>query len=192
MSGTARLLGFTAVVAAVALAGWVWSSLRDPRGGPRPVVTAEPPPPASQTSHITATVYFGATSGAGLVARRVEVPLAATAAAQGEAILRAALTDPPPGALRVVPRGTRLRSFFLDAHGEAFIDVTSEVRRLHPGGSFSEALTVAAVVGAVTTNLSAVRRVRLLVDGHQVETLAGHLDISRPLLPDLSLVVSPR
>jgi hypothetical protein len=32
--------------------------------------------------------------------------------------------------------------------------------------------------------------VQLLVDGQEVETLAGHLDVSHPLGPDLSLVVT--
>ena len=76
--------------------------------------------------------------------------------------------------MRVVPVGTRLRAFFVDSRGDAFLDLTSEVRSAHPGGSFGEALTVAALVNAVTTNLRAVRRVQLLVEGEEVETLAGH------------------
>jgi germination protein M len=165
---------------------------RSDDGPPSTPLPAEPAPvvPPSQTSHISATVYYGAASGAGLAARRVEVPLASTAAAQGEAILRASLADAPSGTVRVVPRGTRLRAFFVDAQGTAYVDLTSEVRRLHPGGSFFEALTVAALVNAVTANLSAVRRVQLLVDGLAVETLAGHIDVGRPLVQDLSLVVT--
>jgi hypothetical protein len=146
----------------------------------------------AQSPHITATVFFGAQSGGGLMATRVEVPLGATIGAQGEAILRAALADPPSGAVRVVPRGTRLRAFFLDDRGDAFVDLTSEVRRLHTGGSFGEALTVAALVNAVTVNVRAARRVRILVDGEEYETLAGHVDIGRPLAQDLSLVVGDR
>ena len=122
----------------------------------------------------------------------MEVPLAPTIAQQAEAILRAALADPPAGMLRVVPRGTRLRAFYMDGRGEAFVDVTSDVVRLHPGGSFGEALTVAALVNAVTANLVAVRSVRLLVEGQEVDTLAGHIDVSGPLSQDMSLVVSDR
>ena len=92
---------------------------------------------------------------------------------------------------RVVPAGTRLRAFFVDSRGDAFLDLTSDVQSAHPGGSFGEALTVAALVNAVTTNLRAVRRVQLLVEGEEVETLAGHFDVSQPLGPDASLVVKP-
>ncbi len=181
-----------AAAGVVALAAFAWAALLifQATGGPPVVVTGEPAPSAAPTAHINATIFFGATSGSGLVATRVEVPLAPTVAAQGEAILQAVLADPPAGVVRVVPAGTRLRAFYVDGRGDAFLDLSSEVRSAHPGGSFGEALTVAALVNAVTTNLRAVRRVQLLVEGEEVETLAGHLDVSHPLAPDLSLVVT--
>jgi germination protein M len=173
------------------VAAWGCGPVSGPPSDERaPVPIADAPPTA--TSHITATLFFGASGGGGLVPARVEVPLAPTIAEQAEAILRAALADPPAGMLRVVPRGTRLRAFYLDGRGEAFVDVTSDVVRLHPGGSFGEAMTVAALVNAVTANLVAVRSVRLLVEGQEVDTLAGHIDVSGPLAQDMSLIVSDK
>jgi hypothetical protein len=176
----------------VALAAFGWAALLIFRATAAPAVTVAgaPLPAASPTAHINATVFFGAANGRGLVAQRVEVPLESNVAAQGEAILQAALADPPAGLMRVVPSGTRLRAFYVDGRGDAFLDLTTEVQSAHPGGSFGEALTVAALVNAVTTNLRAVRRVQLLVEGEEVETLAGHLDVSQPLVPDASLVVA--
>jgi len=185
---TGRAVGVVVSVAVLGAAAWGGWRLFGP--------SAEPPPPAivfapaTATSHITATLFFGARSGAGLVPARVEVPLASTIAEQAEAILRAALADPPAGMVRVVPRGTRLRAFYMDGRGGAFVDVTSDVVRLHAGGSFGEALTVAALVNAVTANLVAIRSVRLLVEGREVDTLAGHIDVSGLLSQDMSLVVS--
>jgi hypothetical protein len=49
-------------------------------------------------------------------------------------------------------------------------------------------LTVYAIVNAVTTNLPAVQRVQILVDGKEVDTIAGHIDVRRPLTGDLSRV----
>lgn len=186
-----RVFAVVAGLAAVGVAGWgAWLAMGPSPAPPAPI--SDSPATPAATSHITTTLFFGARSGNGLVATRVEVPLASTVAAQGEAILRAALADPPPGMLRVIPRGTRLRAFYVDARGEAFVDLTSEVTRLHPGGSFGEALTVGAVVNAVTANLGAVHSVRVLVDGQAVETLAGHIDVSRALTQDMSLVVTEK
>jgi hypothetical protein len=72
--------------------------------------------------------------------------------------------------------------------GDAFVDLSSEVVSGHPGGSLTELLTVYAVVNAVTTNLPAVQRVQLLVDGKEVDTIAGHVDVRRPLARDITLV----
>jgi hypothetical protein len=183
-----RIAAVAASVVAFAAFGWAAFLIFESAGPTAVTITGEPAPAAASTAHINATVFFGASNGRGLAATRVEVPLETHVAAQGEAILQAALADPPSGTMRVVPAGTRLRAFYVDSRGDAFVDLTSEVRSAHPGGSFGEALTVAALVNAVTTNLRAVRRVQLLVEGEEVETLAGHLDVSQPLGPDTSLV----
>jgi len=49
-------------------------------------------------------------------------------------------------------------------------------------------LTVYAIVNAVTANLSSVERVQILIDGKQVDTLAGHVDLRRPLAKNLTWV----
>ncbi len=183
------VLGSVAVLAVL-----VWGAWMIGRGQETPVVgrSLEAESAPVQTSHITGTLFFGDADGRGLVARRVDVPLGASVSDQGEAILAAALGTPPSGTLRVVPVGTRVRAFYLDGTGTGFVDLSGEVRTKHTGGSFAEALTVAAVVNAVTANLRAVARVRVLVDGKEVETLAGHVDLTGPFVSDLSLVVGGR
>ena len=47
---------------------------------------------------------------------------------------------------------------------------------------------VFAVVNTVAVNQKAVKRVALLIEGGERETLGGHIDLSRPLLPQYSLV----
>lgn len=53
-------------------------------------------------------------------------------------------------------------------------------------GSSEEVGAAQSLVLTVTKNLPAVTRVILLVGGEPVETLAGHADLTHPLLPDLS------
>ena len=72
--------------------------------------------------------------------------------------------------------------------GDAFVDFSPELSTGHPGGSFSELLTVYAIVHAVTSNLPAVQRVQILLDGKEVDTIAGHVDVRRPLAPDTSFL----
>jgi len=60
-----------------------------------------------------------------------------------------------------------------------------------PGGSKAELLTVYSLVNTVVANFPAVARVQLLVEDRPVDSFAGHIDVSRPLLPDMTLLALP-
>jgi hypothetical protein len=81
-----------------------------------------------------------------------------------------------------------LRALYVTAGGEAFVDLSREIVTAHPGGSLDELLTVYAIVDALTMNLPAVTSVQVLVDGKEVDTLAGHVDLRRPLAKNVSWV----
>ena len=143
---------------------------------------------AAETPHIAATVFYASAEGDSLVAVRREVPLAEGIDAQGRQIVMAQLQTAPAPYVSVIPKGTTLRAFFVTERGDAFVDLSREVSTAHPGGSLTELLTVHALVNAVTANLPAVQRVQIMVDGKEVDTLAGHVDVRRPLSRDASLV----
>ena len=144
--------------------------------------------PAAPTAHITATLFYGARDGLLLQPVRVEVPLAEGAVAQGRQIVRALLQPPPAPYAAVIPAGTTLKAFYVTSSGDAFVDLSADVTTKHPGGMPAELLTVYAIVNTITTNLQGVQRVQLLVDGKEADSVAGHVDVRRPLERDLSFV----
>jgi spore germination protein GerM len=144
--------------------------------------------PPSSTAHITATLFYGSPDGQALLPVRREVPLAEGVVAQGRQILVSQLATAPAGQQSVIPPGTELRAFYVTDRGDAFVDLSNRVSTAHPGGSMTELLTVYAIVNAVTANLPAIQRVQLLVEGQEVDTIAGHVDVRRPLTRDTSLV----
>src|SRR6185369_11410528 len=117
-----------------------------------------------------------------------EVPLADGAVAQGRQIVRTLLQPPPAPYVSVIPAGTTLKAFYITSNGDAFVDLSSDITVKHPGGTYAELLTVYAIVNTITTNLQGVQRVQLLVDGKEADTVAGHVDVRRPLERDLTLV----
>jgi germination protein M len=132
--------------------------------------------------HITATLFVGAGDGQHLRAVQREVPFGEGAVEQGRQIVLAQLAASADAPLMpVVPSGAALRSFYISERGEAFVDLGPEIVRAHPGGSAAEQLTLYAIVNAVAANLPAVATVQVLVEGKEVDTLAGHVDIRRPL-----------
>ena len=137
---------------------------------------------------ITATLYYASTDGQALVRVRREVPLAEGVVPQGRAILAMQFQAAPAPYVSVIPEGTTLRAFYVTERGDAFVDISPDVSTRHPGGSFTELLTVYAIVNAVTANLPSIQRVQILIDGKEADTLAGHVDLRRPLQQDVTLV----
>jgi spore germination protein GerM len=140
---------------------------------------------------IKATLFFASADGDALVRVEQEIPLAEGRMAQARALVEAQLAAVPPDPLvSTIPAGTTLRGLYVSDRNEAFVDLDTLVREKHPGGSMNELLTVYALVNAVTTNLPDVQRVQLLIDGHEVDTLAGHVDLRRPLRKN-ALLIAP-
>jgi spore germination protein GerM len=142
-------------------------------------------------AHITAILFYASADGQALVPLRREVPLAEGVIPQGRQILALQLEPPPSPYVSAIPAGTMLRAFYVTERGDAFVDLSAEVAKNHPGGSFTEMLTVYAIVNAVTANLPTIQRVQILIDGREAETLAGHVDLRRPLVRDVTLVREP-
>jgi hypothetical protein len=179
------LAGFTAL----ALLGWgVNVGLQYLGRTTSPDAPVAPAPAPAPTAHITATLFYGARDGLLLQPVRVEVPLAEGAVAQGRQIVRALLQPPPAPYVSVIPAGTTLKAFYLTSNGDAFVDLSADVSTKHPGGTHAELLTVYAIVNTVTTNLQGVQRVQLLVDGKEADSVAGHVDVRRPLERDVAFV----
>jgi spore germination protein GerM len=177
-----------AIVVAAASVTWSLMRLLSPATSSAPASTATAAPPAETAPHITATLYYASSDGRALVPVRRDVPAATSVVDQGRQILTVQLQDAPQPYVQVVPKGTKLRAFYVTERGDAFVDLSGDVVSAHPGGSLTELLTVYAIVNTVTSNLPTVQRVQLLVEGKEVDTIAGHVDVRRPLERDVTLV----
>ena len=140
---------------------------------------------------IEATLFYISDDGMRLVGVSHNLAQVADTTAQARAILEAQLAPPPPPFLSPIPPGTRLRAVYLTERGDAFVDLSEDITLGHSGGSLDELFTVYAIVNALTSNLSAINAVQILVNGQEVDTLVGHVDMRRPLQGDLSWVVEP-
>ena len=152
----------------------------------RPAATAATSPAPGRK--IKARLYYVSMDGVGLTGVDREIPYADGASAQAQAIVTEQLAPVPAPLLSAIPRGTTLRAFYLNEKGEAYVDLSKEAATAHTGGTRDELLTIYAIVNALTANLPAVTSVQLLVDGKEVDTLAGHIDLRKPLEKNLALV----
>lgn len=156
---------------------------------------AEAPAPAAAAAanpaipRIKATLFFASEDGTALIGVEQEIPLAEGPVAQARNIVEAQIAATPPAPLgSTIPPGTKVRAVFVSSLNDAFVDLDPAVRDAHPGGSMNELFTVYTIVNAVTANLPDIRGVQILIDGREVDTLAGHVDLRRPLRNNRALM----
>jgi len=75
----------------------------------------------------------------------------------------------------------------VDESALAVVNFSKEIVTAHWGGSMGEIMTVYSVVNTLAL-FPDIEQVKFLVEGEEVETLTGHLDMSGPLEPDWGLV----
>lgn len=196
-----RVLSFVAMAALTAAAAWLLF-VGLPRWYGRPPAATEsasaPAPPPGAERKITATLYYISEDGMSLVGVQREVPFGDPIVEQARRIIEAQLGAAPEPLAAAVPGGTSLRGVYVTERDcepggggckqDAFVDLSVEARTKHTGGALDELFTIYAIVDAVTVNLPAISRVQILVDGHEVDTLAGHVDLRHPLEKNLTWV----
>jgi germination protein M len=79
-----------------------------------------------------------------------------------------------------VPYEASLKAVFVDQHGNAFVDLTAPPEALT--GSSTELMLAYGVVNSIILNCPEISAVQILFGGHEIDTLTGHLDLSRPLV----------
>ena len=140
------------------------------------------------TGKIRASLYYVAEDGLHLTAVDADVPYGASPAEQARALVEAQLQPAPPPLAQSIAEGTRVRQIFIAEDGTAFVDLSKEAVTNHRGGSLDELFAVYAIVNAVTVNLPAIKSVQILIDGQEVDTLAGHVDLRHPLARNMRWV----
>ncbi len=155
-----------------------------------PTQTNEAAGSATDDELVAATLFYISDDGMRLVGFERRLVQHADPAVQGRIILEAQLAEPPAPLLSPIPAGTELRAFYL-SNQDAFVDLSAEVTLGHSGGSLEELFTVYAIVNAITTNIPAINAVQILVDGKEVDTLVGHVDLQHPLELNMQWVADP-
>ena len=135
------------------------------------------------------TLYFPGDNGLLVPERRT---LRATADPKDRIakIVAAILAGPEQDDLvRPFPEGTEVGAVEVTAGGAAYIDLRSATLPDPPAaGSTGEMQMVYSIVHSVAMNVEQAPRVALLWNGVQRLSFGGHLDTSRPLYPDRSLL----
>ena len=77
-----------------------------------------------------------------------------------------------------IPPEVELREVFLTSQGVVYVDLSEEFVQNHPGGSSAEELSIFGLSHTLIVNFPAVKMMKILIEGQEIQTLAGHMDLS--------------
>jgi len=139
---------------------------------------------------INVKLFFQAADRPGLVIEERPVAFSTDLSRQLRGVMEELVRGSKIGLGPTLSPETRVLDVFVTPRGVAYVDLSKEVVAGHPGGSEAERMTVYSVVDSLTASFPGVKRVQILVEDKPAETLAGHIDLTRPLLPDMTVLAA--
>ena len=106
------------------------------------------------------------------------LPLSADPVKRARQVLDALIADAPSDAQRTLPADATLLGFYILPDGTAIADFSDALASETPSGILSEELAVESIARTVENNVAGARRLKILIHGQEVDTLAGHADLT--------------
>jgi spore germination protein GerM len=153
---------------------------------PQPLVSAETP---VQKTMKKVTLFFLREEDNQLVPEEREINSDPSAVREAEEVVAELIKGSKAGLVSSLPPETRLAQLFITKEGVAYVDFSKDLIEKHPSGSAAEISTVYSIVNSLTYNFKPIKKVFILIEGEERETLGGHISLDHPFLPDYSLVV---
>ena len=154
----------------------------------RKTVTGNPPATTTDTRPLappsvgpteTVTLFVAHDEDGTLRAQGAQIPLPSGRQQRAEELLRALLAIYlDKSSPHAVGAGGDVRSVFLVDPGLAVIDLNAAFADGHRSGVLVEELTLASLIHTISVNIPGIVKAKILVDGKERETLAGHADLS--------------
>jgi hypothetical protein len=133
---------------------------------------------ATPTDAIANAKIFWAAGADRVAPVETQLPLSADAAKRGRQVLDALIADAPSDAQRTLPADATLLGLYILPDGTVIADFSDALASETPSGVLSEELAVESIARTVESNVAGTRRLKILIHGQEVDTLAGHADLT--------------
>jgi len=160
-------------------------------GGSSPAPAAAAEEEAARVERrINVKLFLQAPDRTGLAIEERAVTFSSDLAGQVRAVVEELIQGSKSGLQPTLAPQTRVLEVFVSPRGVAYVDLSKEAQGLSEGGSEAELITVYSIVNSLTANFPAIKRVQILVEDKPATTLAGHIDLTHPLPPDMTLLAA--
>jgi spore germination protein GerM len=109
---------------------------------------------------------------------QVAMALSADPVKRAKQVLSELIENPPTADQRTIPADAALLGFYLLPDGTAIADFSDALATESPSGILSEEMAVDSIRLTLENSVPSLTRLKILIHGQEVDTLAGHIDLT--------------
>jgi spore germination protein GerM len=144
----------------------------------RELTTATPTNPSDPK--VKAKMYWASDEDESALAPiSVDLVLSPDPVLRAKQVLNTLMAGPVNSDLRTLPPDSVLLAFYLLPDGTGVADFSEALATSTPSGIQSEQLAVDSIARTLEANVPQVKRLKILIHGQELDTLAGHLDLTQ-------------
>jgi hypothetical protein len=134
------------------------------------------------------TLFFSDANERFLVPEKRFIPKENEPEAQAREMVKALIAGSKTGLVNTFPEKAELQGVSREGDDALSVDFRESLAANHPGGSAAEMATVYSLTNTLTTNLPAIKRIRILIGGKERESLKGHIGLRNPFMMNRELI----
>ena len=134
------------------------------------------------------TLFFSDANERFLVPEKRFIPKEKEPEAQASEMIQALIAGSKTGLVNTFPEKAELQGVKREGEDILSVNFRESLVANHPGGSAAEMATVYSLTNTLTTNLPAIKKVRIMIGGKEKESLKGHIGLRNPFMMNRELI----
>jgi len=134
------------------------------------------------------TLFFSDANERFLVPEKRFIPKESEPESQAREMIQALIAGSKTGLVNTFPEKAELQDVKREGEDILSVNFRESLVANHPGGSAAEMATVYSLTNTLTTNLPAIKRIRILIGGKEKESLKGHIGLHNPFMMNRELI----
>ncbi len=134
------------------------------------------------------TLFFSDANERFLVPEKRFIPKEKEPEAQAREMIQALIAGSKTGLVNTFPGKAELQGVKREGEDILAVNFRESLVANHPGGSAAEMATIYSLTNTLTTNLPAIKRIRILIGGKERESLKGHIGLNNPFMMNSELI----
>jgi spore germination protein GerM len=134
------------------------------------------------------TLFFSDAEERFLLPEKRFLPKEDTLEKQAFGIVNALLSGSKTGLINTFPQGVGLNSVQKEGADTLVVDFQESLVKNHPGGSSAEMATVYSLTNTLMANFPEIKKIGILIEGRQRESLKGHIGLAEPFSANKDMI----